>query len=55
MDVGTLLKGSWMGAGQSEDMDAVMDQDEGAANNERAAIAKPNRYWYRNGAFSVYK
>ncbi|CAD6269178.1 unnamed protein product [Miscanthus lutarioriparius] len=46
---------SWMGAGQSEDMDTLMDQDEGAANNERAAIAKPNRYWYRNGAFSVYK
>jgi len=44
-----------MGAGQSEDMDTLMDQDEGAANNERAAIAKPNRYWYRNGAFSVYK
>ena len=44
-----------MGAGQSEDIDTFMDQDEDASKNERLAIAKPNRCWYRNGAFSVYK
>jgi len=29
-----------MGAGQSEDMDAVMDQDEGAAKNGRVSQKK---------------
>uniref|UniRef100_K3XTR8 Uncharacterized protein n=1 Tax=Setaria italica TaxID=4555 RepID=K3XTR8_SETIT len=33
----------------------IEDQDEDASKNERAAIAKPNRYWYRNGNLSVYK
>jgi hypothetical protein len=44
-----------MGAGQSEDMDTIMDQDEETSKKERLAIANPNRYGYRNGAFTVYK
>nr|TKW12056.1 hypothetical protein SEVIR_5G011966v2 [Setaria viridis]TKW12060.1 hypothetical protein SEVIR_5G011966v2 [Setaria viridis] len=45
---------SWMVATRSEDK-ILEDQDEDASNNERAAINKPNRYYYRNGNLSVYK
>ena len=45
-----------MGAGESEDMDAtLMDQDEDASRWERLAIANPNRYSFRDGALIVYK
>lgn len=51
---GKSLNGSWMVATGSEDK-ILEDQDEDASNNERAAINKPNRYYYRNGNLSVYK
>ncbi|EES16484.2 hypothetical protein SORBI_3008G002950 [Sorghum bicolor] len=45
----------WMGAGKSEDMDTIMDQDEETSRKERLAIANLNRYGFRNGGFTVYK
>lgn len=54
MFFGKSLNGSWMVATRSEDK-ILEDQDEDASNNERAAINKPNRYYYRNGNLSVYK
>ena len=44
-----------MGAGKSEDMDTIMDQDEETSRKERLAIANLNRYGFRNGGFTVYK
>ncbi|XP_022682638.1 uncharacterized protein LOC101782153 isoform X2 [Setaria italica] len=55
-EVGCIVKDGEQQPPNRRSEDKILeDQDEDASKDERAAIAHPNRYWYRNGNLSVYK